>query len=309
MSGKVLVLGGINVDYVIHSERAPREGESLIGSDFRVNCGGKGANQAIAIAKLGCEVKIIGAVGCDSGGEISLGNLKSFGVDTSSVVRAGTHTGAALITVAGGDNRIVVAVGANDELTCEDIDRRREDFKWADIVVMQLEIPTNVVLYAAKIAKEYGKTVILNPAPVRDIDKEVYSYVDLVIPNEIEAELISGIAPTDKESTESALRFFTSLSAKNAIITLGDRGSAYLLEGEYFERGVYKVRRVDTTSAGDSFIGGLCVCLSEGKDLHGAIDYAAAVSAITVSREGASVSIPTKNEVELFLKSNSERKI
>ena len=152
-----------------------------------------------------------------------------------------------------------------------------------------------------EIAKEYGKTVILNPAPVRDFDEKIYSYVDFVIPNEIETELISKIAPTDRVSTERALRYFSALGTKNVIITLGDRGSAYLYENEYFEHGVYTVKRVDTTSAGDSFIGGLCVCLSEGKDLHEAIDYAAAVSAITVSREGASASIPTTDEVDSFL--------
>ena len=305
MSRNVLVIGGINVDYVVHADRPPRLGESLIGNNFAMNCGGKGANQAIAIAKLGCNVRMLGAVGRDHGGEISLQNLSNHGVDCASVIRTDTATGAALITVCGGDNQIVVDVGANDMLTPEQIEEHSELFDWADILVMQLEVPTSAVLAAARMAKDRGKTVILNPAPVKALEKDIYGYIDWIIPNEIETRLITGIPQNNDDDAETAMAELRRMGCKNAIITLGGRGCAYHNGEEVRRVGVFDVKRVDTTAAGDSFIGGFCSALCDGKSIEQAVYYASAVSSITIGRAGASVSIPTADEVAEFLKSNT----
>ena len=305
MSNNVLVIGGINVDYVVHADRPPKLGESLVGKDFAMNCGGKGAKQSVAIAKLGCDVKILGAVGQDIAADMSLKNLKKFGVDCSSVIRVDAPTGAALITVCGGDNQIVVDVGANDKLTPEHIKEQADLFDWADILVMQLEVPTKTVLEAAKMAASRGKTVILNPAPIRQIDKDIYGYVDWIIPNEIEAQLITGICQNNRTDTEIAMAEFRKMGCKNALITLGGRGCAYHDGEKVCYEGVFDVKRVDTTAAGDSFIGGLCSALCDGKSIDQAVYYASAVSSITVGREGASISIPTADEVVDFLKENT----
>ena len=310
MSKNVLVVGSINVDYVIHTERLPKLGETLTGDSFAMNFGGKGANQAVAIAKAGCNVKMLGAVGKDLTGDLAIKNLESFGVDCSSVIKADAPTGAAVITVCGGDNHIILDVGANAHVTPALIETQQELFDWADILVMQYEIPTESVLCAAKLAKEKGKTVILNPAPVKQVDTELYGYIDWIIPNEFEAQLITGITQDSDDDAESAMAQLRGMGCKNAIITLGKRGCAYHRGEEIGYAGIFNVKRVDTTSAGDSFIGGFCASLCEGKSIDDSVYYASAVSSITIGRAGASVSIPTADEVKEFLKSNTmqERK-
>ncbi len=303
MSKNILVIGSINVDYVIHTPRLPKLGETLTGSDFAMNFGGKGANQASALSKTGCNVKMLGAVGNDLSGELAIKNLESFGVDTSEILRVDAPTGAAMITVMGGDNHIILDIGANAYVTPEVIASRENLFDWADVLVMQFEIPMESVLFAARMAKKHKKTVILNPAPVKAADPDLFQYIDLIIPNEFEAELLCGISPDDDPSTERALHALRSLGCADALITLGKRGCAYTEGGLMKTAGIYPVTTVDTTAAGDSFVGGLCNKLCEGATMAEAIAYASAVSAITVSRPGAAVSIPTADEVEEFLKS------
>lgn len=305
MSKNVLVIGSINVDYVIHTDRLPKLGETITGSEFAMNFGGKGANQAVAIAKSGCNVKMLGAVGKDLSGDLAIKNLESFGVDTSSVVKADDPTGAAVITVCGGDNHIILDVGANACVTTQLIEKQSSVFDWADILVMQYEIPTESVLFAARLAKEEGKTVILNPAPVKEVDKELYSYIDWIIPNEFEAQLITGIEQNTDSDAEEAMARLRDMGAGNAIITLGKRGCAYHNGDSISYAGIFDVKRVDTTSAGDSFIGGFCSALCEGKSIDDAVYYASAVSSITIGRAGASVSIPTADEVKDFLSKNT----
>ncbi len=301
MSKHILVVGSINVDYVIHTERLPKLGETLTGSGFSMNFGGKGANQAVAIAKAGCEVCMLGAVGSDHAGTLALENLHASGVNTDAVGRADAPTGAAVITVCGGDNHILLDIGANAYVTPAVIEKSRALFEWCDILVMQLEIPVESVLAAARLAHELDKTVILNPAPVKALDTELYSYIDLMIPNEFEAGLLTGIAPTDDATAAEAIAELRARGCKNAIVTLGGHGCAYGVGDAVHYAGIYKVPRVDTTAAGDSFIGGICAKLCEGKTLDDAVTYAAAVSAVTVSRAGAASSIPTADEVEAFL--------
>ena len=305
MSKNILVIGSINVDYVIHTDRLPKLGETITGSDFAMNFGGKGANQAVAIAKAGCSVKMLGAVGNDLSGDLALKNLEDCGVDSSEVLRVDAPTGAAVITVCGGDNHIILDVGANGYVTPKRIAERADLFAWADIVVMQYEIPTESVIAAARMAKERGKMVVINPAPVKEVDAELYRYVDLMIPNEFEAQLITGIAQNNDDDARNAIAKLREMGCQNAIVTLGGKGCAYGVGDDVHFAGIYKVQRVDTTAAGDSFIGGICSKLCEGWDLDRAVTYAAAVSAITVSRPGASVSIPVASEVEEFLKTHT----
>ena len=305
MSKHVLVVGSVNIDYVIETERIPKLGESLVGKNFAMNFGGKGENQASAIAKLGGEVKMLAAVSNDFLGDSAIKNMESFGIDCSSVLRVDIPTGSAMITVCGGDNQIVFDPGANTCVTPEVIEANRALFEWADVVVMQYEIPIVSVLAAAKLAREAGALVILNPAPVKEVDPSLYSYIDWIIPNEFEAELITGIFPADEESTKRAITRLRDLGCKNAIITLGKRGSCYTDGDSVGSFGIYPVQVKDTTAAGDSFIGGLCSKLCEGVKIGEAVAYAAAVSAIAVSRPGATCSIPTADEVDAFLKNLS----
>ena len=299
----ILVIGSINVDYVIHTPRLPKLGETLTGSDFAMNFGGKGANQAVALAKTGCSVKMLGAVGTDLSGELAVNNLQSFGIDCTDVMRVNAPTGAAVITVCGGDNHILLDIGANAFVTPAEINAREELFDWADIVVMQFEIPMESVLFAARMTKKHQKLFVLNPAPVKEADPEIYRLCDIIIPNEFETQLITGIYPEDEESTERAIAALCDLGCKNALITLGKRGCAYTEDGKICYRGIYEVKVVDTTAAGDSFVGGLCKSLCEQKTMSEAVKYASAVSALTVSRHGAGASIPDSFEVEEFLKS------
>lgn len=305
MSKHVLVVGSINVDYVIETDRLPKLGETLTGKHFAMNFGGKGANQATAIAKIGCEVKMLGAVGKDFSGDSAVKNLESFGIDCSAVLRVDAPTGAAMITVCGGDNHIILDEGANACVTPEVIEEQKALFAWADAVVMQYEIPIASVLTAARLAKQAGAQVILNPAPVKEVDAALYPYIDWIIPNEFEAELITGVCPEDDESTRRAIALLRAKGCKNAIVTLGKRGSCYTDGDGLASFGIYPVQVKDTTAAGDSFIGGLCAKLCEGASVSEAVAYASAVSAITVSRAGAACSIPTADEVEAFLKNRS----
>lgn len=302
MAGRVLVIGSINVDYVIETDRVPKLGETITGRNFSMNFGGKGANQASAIAKQGCEVKMVGAVGNDYSGKLAVENLKSFGIDCTDVLCVDVPTGAAVITVCKGDNHIILDAGANAFVTPQVIAQKEALFEWADVVVMQYEIPIESVLTAAKLAKKHGKTVIINPAPVKKVPDELYSLIDWIIPNEFEAELVTGVFPKDEESAKDAIAGLLAKGCKHAIVTLGKRGSMYTDGEEIGTFGIYPVKAVDTTAAGDSFIGGLCAKFCEGLPVGEAVKYASAVSAITVSRPGAACSIPTTKEVEAFLK-------
>lgn len=302
MDRKVLVVGSINVDYVIYTDRQPIDGETVTGRDFSVNCGGKGANQAIAAAKQGCSVKVLGAVGSDFGAKLSKQNLEAFGVDTSCVLNTDGATGSAVITVSGGENRIIIDAGANAHITPQVIENSDDLFDWADIVVLQNEIPFDSVVLAAKCAKEHGCFVIYNPAPINSDSAKVFPFADIVIPNEHEASAIVGFTVTDAESADKALEALMDMGCKNAVITLGVNGSVYNFDGKCSHVPAFKVSAVDTTAAGDSFIGGICASLDlDNRDIAAALRYASAVSAIAVCSKGAACSIPCAQEVKRFL--------
>lgn len=295
---RILVVGSINMDLTIETERMLKLGETISGKNFKTLAGGKGANQAVAASRLGGDVKFLGAVGEDSYGKELLENLENENIKFEGSVLEGTTTGIAVITVCGGDNCIILDGGANMKITPDTVRAKRCLFEWADFVVFQLEIPLDTVLCGAKLARECGAKVVLNPAPAQNLPDEIYKNTDIIIPNETEAEIITGIAIKDKNDCEKAVSELRSRGVEQVIITLGDKGCVYNKESEIIFKDPIETTVVDTTAAGDSFIGSVCVALGNGKTIDEAVDYATKVSSITVSRRGASVSIPYANEIE-----------
>lgn len=296
--GKTVVIGSANTDMVVKSERIPVPGETVLGGRFIMNPGGKGANQAVAAARMGGEVTFIAKVGNDLFGRESIESWKKEGIDVSHVVSDPAHpSGVALIMVdAKGENCISVASGANAALGPGDLDPAV--IAPADIVLMQLETPVETVLHAARCAKARGIPVILNPAPAAVLPDELFACLHLITPNETEAEILTGIKVTDEVSAEKAAEALRRKGVKNVIITLGKQG-AFVFSEDF--RGIipaFRVEAVDTTAAGDVFNGALAVCLSEKMNLKDAVRTAAKAAAISVTRMGAQSSAPYRNEVE-----------
>lgn len=285
MSKKILIIGSINKDLVVTAPRFPKEGETILGSNFYTGNGGKGANQACAIGKLGGDVSILGAVGDDSFGKDLCNALISNNVNTDNlIIKNNVSTGIAVITVTDyGANNIIVAQGANALITKDDI--KEELISLYDIIVMQLEIPLEIAEYAAYIAKKLGKTVVLNPSPAIKLNKDFLSYVDILIPNETEIDIIGGID------------YAFECGVKNIILTLGANGCDFINKEGRKHFNAYKVDVIDTTAAGDSFLGGIVRMIAYNKSIEEAIIFATKVSNITVTRKGAIDSIPTYNEV------------
>lgn len=289
MSRKILVIGSINKDLVVSAPRFPKEGETILGNDFYMSNGGKGANQATAIAKLGGDIAIFGAIGDDNFGKDLSNSLYSNNVNIDNlIIKKNVSTGIAFITVTDiGANNIIVSQGANALITREDI--KEELINEYDIIVMQLEIPLEIAKYAASIAKKLNKTVILNPSPAVKLDEEFLSYIDILIPNETEIDTIGGID------------YVFECGVKNIILTLGKNGCELITKEKdrinIKKFDAYDVKVVDTTAAGDSFLGGIVKMLAEEKTIEEAIIFAIKVSNITVTRKGAIDSIPTYNEV------------
>ena len=293
----ILVIGSANIDLTIHTDRMPKLGETVTGHGFSMNSGGKGANQAVAAAKLGGDVKFLGVIGNDTYGEKLLADLRKSGAVFEDITADGVPTGTACITVVNGDNFIVLNPGANDLLTPEIIEEKAELIRKSDYVIMQLEIPVDSVLRAAVIAKDAGTSVVLNPAPVKELPDEIYRLIDIMIPNEYEAMLLTGISTDNEQGCRAAVEDLRKKGVKTVIITLGDRGCVYNDGDRIIFHPAGKADVVDTTSAGDSFIGALCCKLSSGNSLPESIDYATKVAAVTVSRRGASESIPYAYEI------------
>lgn len=298
MGNKIIVVGSANTDLVIHTEKMPKLGETLVGNNFQTNAGGKGLNQAVAIAKLGGNASFLGAVGCDGNGEFLIGTLTEFGVNFEGVKLEKHPTGTAMITVVNGDNFIILNSGANDALTAGIIEQKAHLITESDFCVLQLEIPIETVLKTIEIARKSGTRVVLNPAPFKKLPDEVYSLVDYLIPNEHEAEALTGICIDSNDLAIKAVEKIKALGVKNVIITLGDKGCVYNDGEKITFHPAKSVTAVDTTSAGDCFIGALVTRLSENNSITEAIDFATKASAVAVSRAGASASIPFAYEVE-----------
>lgn len=294
----ILVIGSINMDMVINTDRLPHLGETITGYGFAAIPGGKGANQALAVSRLGGKVKMLGCVGDDIYGDRLIENLKANGVGTESIEIVGGSSGIAVITICNGDNHIILDKGANEKFTPQSIDENIDLIKWADIVLFQLEIPQDTILYAAKIAKKSGAKVLLNPAPMQKIDPEIMGLVDAFVPNKHEAEQFLNMKIENKNDTEDAVKKLLNMGIEQVVITLGADGCAYNDNRTIKFQHAVKVDVVDTTAAGDSFIGGFCTALCEDKDVDHSIKFATVVSALTVGKKGAGISIPNRSEVD-----------
>ena len=295
---KILVIGSLNMDLVTMSERHPKLGETIIGKSFFQIPGGKGGNQAVAVSKLGGDVTMFGCVGKDSYGDILIEELKKNDVNIDCVKKVKKNTGIATIVVdENADNTIIVVPGANFEISTDDIDKNIELIKEADIVLLQLEIPIDVVEYILKKSKEYNKITILNPAPAEKLSVDIIKNVDYLVPNETELELLSGMPADSEEEVLVASKKLMDMGVKNLIVTMGKNGSIFVGEDKVVKVGIHKVKAVDPTAAGDSFIGGVIRMLAEGKKIEEAMEFGARVGAITVTKEGAQSSLPTWDEV------------
>lgn len=302
---QILVIGSLNMDFVVSVEEMPRKGETISAKNMQLIGGGKGANQACAAGKLGASTAMLGAVGKDTYGDRLLDSLKQAGVDVSRILRLEEETtGIALITVdSHGENSITVISGANGAVSPEYIERNRDLIAASDYILLQLEIPMETVVYAAKLAHEMGKTVILDPAPAPDhLPDELFDYVDLLKPNETELEKLSGI-PVNEETLKSAAETMKQKGVPCVIVTLGGEGMyGSFPDGSEYRLYTQKVPVVDTTAAGDSFTGALAAAMGEGSSVLEAMDYAGKVAAVVVTRKGAQTSLPTKEEVDAFYK-------
>ena len=297
----ICVIGSLNMDLVVNVDKMPKPGQTIIGSNFKEVPGGKGANQAVAMARLNGNVSMIGKVGEDGFGQTLINALKNDKVDTTYIKTTKGATGVALITVDNNaQNSIVVSPGANFEVKEEDIDNNIEAIKNSDIVVLQLETPLNTIKYALKKSKELNKYTILNPAPALKLDDEIIKNVDLLTPNETELEIISGVNIETEEDIQKAAQIMIEKGVKELIVTLGSKGSLYINKEKSIFKKAYKVEAVDTTAAGDSYTAALAVALSKDKNIEEAMDFASKVGALSVLKVGAQCSLPTLEDVENF---------
>lgn len=305
MVNHVVVLGSINVDTTYHVNRFPQPGETIAAQSKSSAPGGKGANQAVAAARSGAQTAFVGAVGSDNEGQYMLEALKENDIDTSHINIDKYHgTGSAAITLdANGQNDIMVYGGANQAMQPGEFGDLSELLAHTDFLIAQFETPQAVALDLFKQAKEQGVTTVLNPAPAHEIMPELLQYTDVIAPNETECALLTGIELTDEDSMLKSADYFRERGVKHLLITLGDRGVFYATPDDHGLVSAFKVKAVDTTAAGDTFIGALCSQLE--KDLANVEDslrYAQRASSLTVQRMGAMPSIPTGEDVKAALK-------
>ncbi|MEH7113759.1 ribokinase [Neobacillus niacini] len=294
ISRNITVIGSINMDLVTTTNQIPKVGETVLGHSFHTIPGGKGANQAVAAARLGADVTIIGAVGDDSFGEMLVDHLTNQGISTENIMKVkDTSTGIASITLSDGDNSIIVVSGANNHITPAVIEKNVDKILNSDLLLLQLEIPLESVIRAVEIAKKHGILTIVNPAPFQRLPKELVEMVDYLTPNEHEQALMfASIDGTEQELEELK---------EKCIVTKGSQGVMIYKNGCELEIPSIKVEAVDTTGAGDSFNGGLAVALCEGSEIEEACRFANIVGAISVTKLGAQSGMPTKQEVKEFL--------
>lgn len=303
MPAKVVVVGSLNMDLVTRASRLPRAGETLIGQTFSTVPGGKGANQAVASARLGAKVAMVGCVGSDAYGTQLRDALRVEGIDCQAVSTVGGSSGVALIVVDdSSQNAIVIVAGSNGALTPASLQAFDAVLQAADVVVCQLEVPMDTVGFTLKRGRELGKTVILNPAPASEpLPAEWYASIDYLIPNESEATALSGITVDSLDSAKLAASQLIKAGAGKVIITLGSQGALFT-DGQTFEHLLApKVKAVDTTAAGDTFVGGFAAALASGKSEAEAIRFGQVAAALSVTRAGAQPSIPTLHDVQGFV--------
>ncbi len=304
----VVVVGSANTDLVVRAPRIPRPGETVLGGAFLCAQGGKGANQAVAAARLGAEVTLIARIGRDEYGARTLERLTAEGIDVRFVARDdAAPSGVALIVVAdGGENAIAVAPGANARLAAGDVDRAGEHLDGADVVLLQLEVPASTVLHAARRAAARGVPVILNPAPAAGFDPALLSAVDVLTPNETEASILSGVAVDGERTAVRAAERLRELGAPAVVLTMGAAGALVVSERGSERVEAPRIRPVDSTAAGDAFNAALAIGLARGEPLGDATRFACAVGALTATRAGAQPSLPTRADVDRFLRRDGD---
>ena len=302
--GKVFVLGSLNIDLVIRSNVLPSKGETVIGDLFLITPGGKGGNQAVACVKQGIKTYMIGSLGDDSFSTTLEHDLIKYGVNCDFIDKLeNQNCGAASIWVVNGDNRIIINQGAN---LFHDINRiknvLRKNASRDDILIAQLEIPSEIVEQAFIEAKELGMKTILNPAPARKISDLLYQKTDLLIANESELQTLTGISPDDEQSTKVAFQHIISKGVKEVVLTCGDKGSFYMSAQKYEKTKAYEVDVVDTTAAGDTYIGVLASEIIKNSSMCDAMKRGSAAAALTIQKTGAQISIPSKHEIDDFIR-------
>ena len=301
---KVVVVGSFMMDLVVKAERRPRKGETLIGDEFGMFIGGKGTNQAIAAARLGAQVHMVGRLGTDLFGDMFISALDKDGINTPFIARdpeVGTGVGTPVID-AQGDNSIIIIPRANMRLSIEDVNKAEEAISEADVLLLQLEVPIPSSQRAAEIARVGGATVILNPAPARELPDDFLRYIDIVTPNETETEMLTGVEVTDPLGAERAAKNLLDKGMSAVVLTLGERGALLLTQETTKAIPAYKVEVVDTTAAGDAFCGALATAIARDEPLEQAVASANAAGAIAVTIMGAEPSMPTQQQLEQFLK-------
>jgi ribokinase len=300
----VAVVGSINADLTVGAHHLPQPGETVLGETFALGLGGKGANQAVAAARAGAPTFLVGAVGDDLFRPLTLDALRADGVDVHGVAVLEGGTGVAHIRVdaVNGQNDIVVVPRANGQLTADYVaDRLRALAGRVSVLLLQLEIPIDAVLAAAKLGREMGLLVVLDPAPAQPLPEEVWSLVDVVKPNESEAEVLTGTSTHDLSGAQEAAGWFLARGVGTAMVTLGARGVVVVRPGAVGHVPSPQVRAIDSTAAGDAFTGSLGAWLASGAPLEEAVRRAVATASVAVTRAGATASIPTAAEVDRFL--------
>ena len=296
----ILVIGSSNTDMTAKTHTLPRPGETVLGGVFTMGAGGKGANQAVAAQRLGGKVKFICKLGRDMFGDNAIKQYEAEGMDTSGILRSDLPSGVALIYVDDhAENCIVVASGANGDLSEADIEASKDAILSCGILLLQLETPIPSVLKAAEMAHEAGATVVLNPAPACPLPEELFRYIDLFIPNETELSTFSGLPVNNPEDAWKAASAMQAKGVGKLIVTMGSKGALICDGGPGEFVPAHKVKAVDTTAAGDTFCGALCVAIAEGKDLKAATEFATAASALTVQKMGAQNSIPFRKDINI----------
>lgn len=300
----VVVFGSINMDLVVRTPRLPAPAETITGHEFFTAPGGKGANQAVAAARLGVPTQMVGRVGGDAFGQELRQNLLSAGADVSAVfIDPAVSSGVAVIAVDdNAQNNIIIVPGANGRVGQDDLDRLESSLAGAKVLLLQLEVPLEAVVAAARLAHERGLTIVLDPAPAQELPAELYTLVDIITPNEVEAGQLVGVSIKNPNDAAGAARMLLSLGVKTVMVKMGALGVLYAqAESEPILAPAFEVQAVDTVAAGDAFNGGLAAALVEGKSLPEAVRWGAAAGALSATKMGAQPSMPTRAEFDAFL--------